>query len=152
MNYDVVEQLIDGFETTIQNVLGSDWKNLDYIFEIEKNSLNRDPQKFGVRSLGAFSDTGVTRAMTMNHDFEIMLTDLYINRDGSDEKQRQAVEGLYNKVYKIFNEMFLTKAGKPDIVMTVNRLSIGEPEFFDDDNVAALRSQITVIYRQRLTN
>lgn len=151
MSFDIIKELIEGFENTIQTVLGSDWKKLDYIFEIDKNSLSRNSKRFGVRAVSGISDSGVTRALTMNHDFEIILTDSYINKDGSDEKQRELVDELHKKIFEIFNSIFLTKAGKPQYIMNLNKLNLNEIEFITDDNITILRSQITVIYRQSLT-
>ncbi len=152
MSFNVISELITGLENVVQGVLGSEYKKLDYVFEISKNSLQGNPQRFGVITKGGISDSGVTRALTMNQDFEIMLVDSYINRDQCDEKQRELVNKMHEKIFEIFDSIFLTKAGKPEYVMNLNRLNISEIDFLTDDNAAILRATINIIYRQRLSN
>ena len=148
---DVVKNIVSAIETRIAAVIGTTHKKMDYVYDITKNSLNRDYNRYGVIPMGLTNDTGVTRAMTVDQDFEIIFINRFVNKQGDDVKQRDAVNDLFKQFYLVINDLYATKLGIPETVMTVNRVTINDPEFTDEDNTANIRIRINVKYRQLLT-
>jgi len=147
----IVEQIKDAMELRIVAVLPSTFSELKYKLKVEDNHFEENSKKFGVRPLEANSVPGVTQSITLDQEFEIILTDNYINLDISDEEQRIKTFNLYDRLDTIYTDLINTKAGIPLIVLNIPSLTISQPEYLEDDNVVALRAQILIKYRRSLT-
>jgi hypothetical protein len=144
-----VSQINTAIETTVKNVLGSSYQKLDYVFDISLNNFRANVLAYGVRPLSSNTSLSITQNYTFNHEFEVILTDNYKNK-GNDLNQMTKTLDLYSKMDDIFKSLYLTKAGLPNIVLNIDNISTSEIEFFNEENVAILRSQINVKYRNKI--
>lgn len=146
----VVEQINNAITSRVTNVLGSTYSQLDYILDVSKNQFFGNKRRFGVRPLSGASVIGVTRQYTIDQEFEIIITHDFVNvTNDSDQRAKQFI--LYDQMDSIFVDLFLTKANIPNIILNIEAITLGEPEFNLDESLAVLRSQIVVKYRQALS-
>ena len=146
----VVKSINDALETQLLATLGSPWTELDYLFDLERNSFRQNTKRFGARPLSGSSLGGVTRQYTIDHVFEIVLTTDYVNKQ-SDAAQKAAMLSLFDKMSDILVVILKNKIGIPNIVLNIEPFSHLEPEFLDEHNVVVQRTQVTVRYREALT-
>ena len=146
MANDIVKELIDGLETVIAAQTG--FIKLDYVFEISKNKLNRNYNRFGVRANGFTTENLIVNHMVLDQEFEIILMDRFVNKQGQDTAQQDAVNALFEKLFDAVDHIFLTKAGKPALVMSVDRISTDSPEFIETENLVLIRSRLNIKYRK----
>lgn len=144
----IVEQICDAFESSISTQLGVTYKELKYKFDVAENNFKINKKRYGVIPSSGETFSGITCNYTMSQDFEVILTDDFVNRLG-DSGQRSAMFGLYDQMDKIFKELYTQKAGIPNIIILVESMTLEEPEFLED-NIVVLRSIFTVQYRQPL--
>lgn len=146
----IVNTIITNIKTIINSEIGSEFTALPHEINIEMNNLKTSKKGYAVLPEDLSSDSGVTRALTIKQGFEITLTDNYINKGNNDTAQKTATNYLYQKIFEIYNKLYLSKIGLGTTVMNVNDLTISKPEYLENDNVVILRSSLQVIYRQAI--
>ena len=145
----LVEQINDSITSLIATELGATYSELEYVLDVSQNAFDLTNKKYGVRPLFANSVEGVTKVYTLDQDFEIILTDEFVNSGVDDTAQREVAFSLYDKMSEIFKAIYLTKAGVPSIVLIVNSITMSEPEYLTDE-VAILRAIVRIKYREAI--
>ena len=148
MNY--VEQITSSMITEAQTALGGDYKELCYFYDLEKNGFNSNAKRFGVIPVEAKSVLTVAKAYTLDHSFQLIVTDNYFNKEDGDISQREVANQIYDKVDEVTARIYASKVGIPSIVFFVSLDSISEPEFLEDDNVVAIRANYIIKYRRNI--
>lgn len=145
----LVEQIHTAIKSKVTTALGASYKELQFVFDVSKNSERGMASAYGVRPLAASNASGVTQHYTLDQQFEVILTGLAA-RTNSDSDKFTLIFSLYDKVDEIFNTCFLTKLGLPSIVMIVDSPNISEVEFFDENQFIVLRFTMNIKYRRQI--
>jgi len=129
---------------------GLTYTPLSNIYEIEKNNFKQNTKRYGVRILGGVQTIYKVGAHVTDQNYEIILTTNYINGASgrNDEAQQAAVAELLTRINKIYRRILETKGGSASNVLIVNEGSIQKPEFIAEQNVAIVRLQFNVRYKQ----
>jgi len=88
---------------------------------------------------------------TMNHNYQLILTDDFQNKD-CDVVQNSTLMGMYNKIQGTLKELQKSKLALPtpgNRVLLISGLAIDDPEFNEDNSVAALRANFVIQYQYR---
>jgi len=146
----LVTQIIDGMETQIASTLGASYGKLDYVFSVEDNNFRGNALRYGVIPQGASDTEGVVRAVTLDHEFQVILTDNYINQPNTDSSQMIKLKTMYDKMDDLSNALYNSKVGLPSIVLLAIQTGYDEPEFIEEDNIVVLRATYSIKYRRNL--
>jgi hypothetical protein len=147
MNF--VEQINDAIKARMAIVLGSPYKELDYVLDVSSNNFRNSATRYGVRPLESSPSEGVLRSVTLDHTFQIILVDPFVNRD-NDLAQREITFTQYAKMDDIYKDLLGSKAGLSNIILLVSSPSTAEPEYLEEENVAILRGNIPIKYRRTI--
>lgn len=145
----IVQDILTNVKSTASTVLGALYKELRFVYSIEKNDLRSTEKAYSCRPLSASPAETITRHYTLDHQFELVLTDT-IGRADDDTQRFDALHVMYDKADEIFKELVNTKLGLPATVLLVTSPSMSEPEFINDNKLVILRMQFTVKYRSAL--
>lgn len=145
----VVEQIINAFESTISTELGSTYKELSHKYNVLKNHSRDNDKMYGVVPLGGDGNTGVVKKVTLDQVFQVILTHGYIDRDDSSDKEEKVLL-LFDKISEIYKAAYNKKLGIPSVVLVVSEFTINEPEFEEGNNLIVLRTDFTIKYREIL--
>jgi len=145
----LTKQIIEGIEGRIESVL-PDYRKLRYYYDVEKNDYKGNDERFAVIPMGVESQEGVIRSITVNQDFQIVLTDGYRNGPKDDENLQDKIKALYDKMDDVLNDLFINKLGVPTIVLLSTLSGFDEPEILEENKVAVLRMNIIVRYRRSI--
>lgn len=146
----VVATLVSSIKSRMATVLGSEYREISYANEVEKNTFRGGDQRYGVLP-GSFEQiAGVTRAATYDQTFELILTKGYGRSNVSDSAQQQAATDLFEQLHAINADLVNTKAGSPANVMNVFNLNAESPEYLTDEKIVVLRASIVITYRVTL--
>ena len=145
----LVTDIITGIETRLAAVLTT-YDPLRYYFDITKNDYAGNNNRYAVVPKEVETQVGVVRSVTVNQDFQIILTSGYRNNPKSDTDLQAVIKDLYDKMDDVLNDLYLTKLGAPSIVLLLTLSGIEEPEILEDNKVIALRMNIKVRYRRDL--
>jgi len=142
----VVQDIVDGINAEIQAELPT-WKPLAYLQDVQKNSYRTQSDRFGVRALGAIERETVTKRLTIDHTFEVVLTKGYQQSNIDDSEQIQAGLDLRAIMLDLKVRLTDTNAGAPGVVIQVQNLAMEPVEYLEEDKVAVLRSTMDITYR-----
>jgi phosphotransferase system IIB component len=145
----LVEQITTGIEDRLAAVL-TDFSPLRFYYDIEKNDYKGNTNRYGVIPQEIESQSGVTRSVTVNQTFQIVLTTDYRNDPKSDMDLQTKVKELYNKMDELTHDLVLTKVGVPSIILLITLSGYEAPEILEEHKVIALRMDLTVRYRRDL--
>lgn len=144
-----VKDIIDNSRTVMINTLalsGDTWQQLRNFYDIEKNDIRSAAKAFGIKPLSAAPENTVTNFYTVDHTFEIILTDTITRVEGDSERETALTE-IYNQLDEIFKQLQNSKINGTANVLLVSQPSISEPEFLDDNKFLVVRAQYVVKYR-----
>lgn len=146
----IVEQIITGVKAVAVAQLGSTYREIPFVYEVEKNNVRTAHLGYGLRPLAADFTTSVNRSYALDHRFELILTNS-VARTDSNAQHLTALNTMYDQADEIFKDLVQTKVGLPTLVLNVFDPSLSEPELLDENKIVILRMQFTVKYRSSLT-
>lgn len=126
------------------------YKELAFLEDIAKNSFRTSNNRYGVRALEASQLPGVTKNITLNQEFEVVLTKGYIQSSIDDTSQVAASLDLRAECLSIYKSLVNTKAGLPGTVLNITDFILQEPQYLDDDKVVIQRASMNIQYRYSL--
>jgi hypothetical protein len=148
----IVEEIVTKSKALIAGLL-PDFSQLDYEFDILKNSERGNVKGFGFIPLSAdFIEGRSLGFTTMAHTFQIILLDDYQNYS-NDSEQGQALNKLYENLHLVIQDFVGKKLSLPNPlyqVMLVRGLSFDEPEYLDDNKIVVLRANIQMQYKYKI--
>lgn len=151
MVQDYISDITTAMNSEILGVVGSGFKELQFVIEVERNSFRGNHDRYGVLHGSAFQTPGVTKRATFSQSFQIILTKGYYDSSVSDETARSASQELYGLMLLIHKQLINTKAGAPAIVLHVqDTINILDPEYITEEKVAVLRANVELLYRYEL--
>lgn len=146
----IVTSILTNVLSTISSTLGGSYQELRHIYDVTKNDIRTAKLGYGVRPLSASnSEPGILRVYTVDHGFEVILTDT-ITRGASDTERTTAIGTMYDKADEIFKALVNSKAGSASYVLVVNNPSMSEPEFLEENQIVVLRMQLNIRYRSAI--
>lgn len=143
-----IEQIRDGMNTHISTVLGTDYKKLEYIREIEKNSTNTKAKGYGALvGPGEPAEEGVNRSYTFEQVFTVVLCE-GVERKKNERDQETAALTLATAMDAIYKQFQQYRLGLPSLVIQIKTPSLDEREITEDGGTVILRANFPVVYRQ----
>lgn len=147
----LVGQIIDAIQSTCATATSANsFQALPFTSDVKKNNVRTARKSYGVRPLEAVNAETILKTYTVNHKFEVILTDV-ITRGADDEALETSIKLLYNMADEIFVLALKTKLGLSSVVLNVFEPSILEPELYEKEQIVVLRMQFTVKWRNTLT-
>lgn len=147
----IVEDIISKVKEEV-GLLLTDFNQLDYEFDINKNADNRLQKRYGFIPLSAeFVEGRTLQHSTFNHIFQLLLTNDFQSKD-DDTALSDSLNLLYKASFCVqqniqCGHIVLTN---PDYKVLIFRaVSFEDPEYLLDNGTVALRVNFTVQYRFR---
>lgn len=141
----ISEQINNNAKSIISNVLTSEFAELKYLKEVERNDFYSNTKQFGIRPLTLDMTKDVIGQDTNDLQFEIKLTTDFDNRDG-DDYERVAELYLMEKMEAIRRQLRATKFGNFNNIRVLKEFSVQEAEKIQD-RIILLRAVATVSYK-----
>jgi hypothetical protein len=147
MAIDLVREIKNSMESVIQSTLGSGYKKLAYVENVEANNYFGNSERYGVRVLSGNEVPGVTKNIHITQTFEVVLTKAYlVSNIDETEKVDKSLDNIEN-ILDVYKDLVNTKAGVPLKVLNITNLVLEEPEFLAESKVAVQRATIDITYR-----
>jgi len=122
---------------------------LTHILNIEKNKFTQGG-RFGVIPRGAREAQGVTKAVTQDLIFSIVLTDTFISQSISDSGIMTKVISLMDAFENIYRECSNTKILATDIVLLVSTFDISEAIILETEKTIIVEGNLTIRVKNTL--
>ena len=142
-----VNEIKAGILESLDRVLGSEWSELPFVVNVEKNNFNSNNNRYGVLVQASFETDSVTKFVTVTQSFEVVLTKAYIDDGiGDQDRQEKSVE-LQDLVLTVYKDLINTKANRPAVVMNIDNISNSASEYLEESQVVIQRASFNVLYR-----
>ena len=141
-----ISSILTSLESEVSTLLGADWSELEYIYDLNQNNSKTFNNRYGIGALNGSSVDGTTKSITIDFNFFVVLTKCFVNRS-SDEKQRTLLSEIYDKFELINRNIFQKKLNNANILL-VSALSYDDPEVVDSNGIA-VKVNFTVKYRNQ---
>jgi hypothetical protein len=144
-----VGDIIDAMEASIATSLPT-FNLLKNKYDVEKNNNKQNSKRYGVIALGADQNQegGTLGSFLLDHTFQIILTESYVDNQVNDERKDVAVQLLFDSFDTVMGNLFANKMGL-SFVRNIPTFSIENPEFSTNGNVAIFRGNVVVQYSKR---
>lgn len=146
----IVEEIQVAIKNLLPGITGH--AQIDYEYNIELNSDRGYEKRFGfIPGLATFAEGRAMGFTTMNHNYQLVLTDDYMNKD-CDTPQNDIIMAMYAGVQDTLKQLQKSRLALPTIgnrVLLISGLTIDDPEFSEDNSVAALRSNFVIQYQYK---
>lgn len=140
----------DSVIARLVTVVPADYKELAFIETIEDNSSRTDNNRYAVRALEAAEFGGVTKTISFDQSFEVVLTKNWVQNSIDDIQQVTASYENRALIQDIYVDLVQTKGGLPGTIINISNLVIAEPEYLLEDKVAVQRATMNIKYRLTL--
>lgn len=147
-----MSNFVEQIETSLTSLVATavpSYAELDHIYDIQQNNLNNNTDRYGVAVGSLVSSPDIIKYSTVDHTFQVVLTQGFISSQDDDTRIRTAINELHDKMDEILKDVYNKKAGLPALVLVVTLDSMSEPEILED-NVVALRMDLVVKYRRSI--
>ena len=144
-----VAQIIASTKTVIASVLAA-YSQLPHGYNISDNDKASLTTGYQVIPLDTVSADGVTRNYTVNQGYEVSISNAYTEPDANDESKRNISIALMDLAHDVYNKLIGGRCGIPAIVQMVSGISIDEPVFFPDKEIAVIKLRYLVQFTEKI--
>lgn len=146
---DIVTEIIEAGKILIQSIL-VDHSELYYADNLDLNACGEMIKRFGFIAQGATFVEGRSMGFTtMDHDFQIILTDEFNLKD--DDRIMQNIKNkMFGELHEVLKDMQKKKlvlATPTNLVTIINGSSFEVPEVLGDNMGIALKLNLNIQYR-----
>ena len=129
-----ITTLVSGIETKCSAYLGSSYSKIDYGIDVSKNRSRGAMKRYAVLPSGAAQVDSIGN-LVMDQIFSVKLTDGYNPGKVNDHTIQDITNSLYDKIYSLYEYLVDNKCGAASLVMNTFDLSVGDPEYLDEEVV-----------------
>ena len=126
------------------------YSKLSFINDLKLNKFGNQSKRFSVKAMSANSNEGQVGINTLDHKFEITLTDSYAYGATSqlnDDMQSAKTVELQDNSLILFKSFQLNKASISSNILIINELSLKEVEYLNEEKIAVLKFEINIKYK-----
>lgn len=145
-----ISSLVTSIKTRVSTVLGGTYSELGYALDITKNSLKGNEKRYAVLPKSASEVSSIIGFITLDQEFEVIITDNYINTSMSDSKAQDKAITLQDLALNIYNDLIQTKCGSPNTCITVSNFSLSDSQFLEKDSVVVQSMTFKIKYRNQI--
>lgn len=141
-----VASIKDSIKARLSSVLGTEWSELNYSRNVQKNSSKGIANKFGVNPKAVQEVDSQTRFITLEHEFEVILSQQFINTPMSEANEQAAVTSLMDKGFDCYKDFISTRLSNSSVV-NIYEYASEEPETDEESKSLTMRFTFKVRYR-----
>ncbi len=145
----VINNIKAGIETRIESIIPS-YTKLSYQLDISKNKFKGNSKGYAVIPSSATEVDSLLGSFTMDHTFNVTLTNSYNNGAASqigDTLKAQRITEINDDLLTAYKDLVINKGSIDSNVLIINSLSIDEPEFLEDEKVISITFSFNVKYK-----
>lgn len=143
-----LSSIITSLNDAVSNILGNNWQELQYIYQLEDNTFRSGDSRFGVGVNDGSSVAGTNKAVTLDFSFFVVLTKTFVNRS-NDISERASISDIYDQFDSINKNIFQKKLNNVNILL-VQDINFEAPERVDTSTIS-VKCNYTIKYRSETT-
>jgi hypothetical protein len=144
-----VKSIYDNLKSEIKRLL-PDFIEMDYAYFPLKNQHSKNKKTYGVTIQEASEVTTVTRSITLDHTFNILLRSDYLSTSDDESNLIEVIAELYDALSTIYLNILDSKLNLPNLIYVIHPMSIDSPDIDEASNSVILNSPLIIKYRESL--
>lgn len=120
-----------------------------YIWSLESNTTKGNKEVYSVRMGAGNSVSGTNKTITLDQDFEVILSSEFKNKADNDAALDGVIYALYQDAQTVMVELYQRKLNLSR-VLVVQSLELGEPSIDNDINIVNISLRFNVKYRTEI--
>jgi hypothetical protein len=145
----IVQEIVDAIEINIQSLLPT-YKKASFVYDLSLNNRKQSKKIYAITPQSASNVSGSTLAITLDHSFDVTLSDAYSPKNDSDINLQDKILEIHNDIESLYKELFQRRLGLAK-VLVVQVVDISSPEIDNDNNTVALTASFSIKYRKETT-
>lgn len=143
----VLNDLTDKLNDKVEALL-PDYKPMPYVYNLELNDRLAD-KNYGIRVGSATTTDGTNRAVTFDHDVEVILSQKWLPKRGEgDSDLRQKINDISGDLETVYKELYKRPfALNSASLLIIAPLDLSAPEVDNDNNLVSITLTLSVKYR-----
>jgi hypothetical protein len=142
----IVSDIIDAIESQINSIL-PEYKKAAFVYDLGLNNRKQAKKVYAIKPGSASNVTGSTMTITLDHDFDVTLSDIYNPKNDSDSSLQDKVLEMHEDIEELYKVLFQRKLGLVK-VLVVQVVDISEPDIDNDNNTVSLTVTFSIKYRK----
>lgn len=126
------------------------YSQLAYQVDVSKNKFKGNSKGFAVHPQSASETDSLIGAFTMDHSFNITLTNSYNQGAKSqvgDTLKSSRITELNDDILMAYKDLVNNKSAIDNSILVINNLNIEEAEFLEEEKVIMIKFNINIKYK-----
>jgi hypothetical protein len=145
----IVQEIVDAIEINIQSLLPT-YKKASFVYDLSLNNRKQSKKIYAITPQSASNVSGSTLTVTLDHSFDVTLSDAYSPKNDSDINLQDKILEIHNDIESLYKELFQRRLGLAK-VLVVQVVDISSPEIDNDNNTVAITASFSIKYRKETT-
>lgn len=144
----IVDDIVNAIEGEITTLLPS-YKKAAFVYDLARNNRKQSKKIYAIVPDSATSVTGTVQAITLDHNFNVTLSDIYKPSGDTDTDLQDKVLAIHTDIETLYKELFQRRLGLPSVrVLVVQIVDIAAPEVDQDNNFVSITATFNIKYRK----
>jgi hypothetical protein len=133
----VIESVDTGLQNVIQTTLGSSYSRLTHEFHIEENTFTGSAKRWGLVPISAPNTDGNNRAVSLNYEFEIILTDEYVTTTFGEDAVRAKMVEMFGQFESLWKDLANKKGEVSQHARMLSGFSVDKVLWLEEQKIIA---------------
>ena len=146
----VVQEILEALDSKVSTIL-PDYKKSKFNYFLDRNNRLSSKKIYAIRPDTGKSTVGTTLSATFDQNFEVILSDIYQDKNDSDADLTAKIISLHSDVEKLYLELYQRRLDLPSaMVLVVQLVDLSSPELDTDNNTVNIVGTFSIKYRSQL--
>ncbi len=147
----IVSEILTAMDAKIVATIPTYTKS-KFNYFLEKNNRLTSRKIYALRPNTGKSVVGTTLSATFDQDFEVVLSDIYIDKNDSDKDLGERIISLHTDVETLYLELFQKRLNLTSAqVLLVSLVDLSNPEIDTDNSTVSITATFSIKYRSQIT-
>jgi hypothetical protein len=146
----IVSDILGALDAEVTSLLPA-YKKSKFTYFIEKNNRVTSKKIYTIRPDSGKSAVGTTLSATFDQNFDVILSDIFQDKNDSDKDLADKILALHTDVETLYIQLFQKRLGLTSAqVLLVSLVDISAPEVDVDNSTVSLTATFGVKYRSQI--
>jgi hypothetical protein len=146
----IVSEILTAIDSKVSSILPN-YKKAKFNYILEANNRVGSKKIYAIRPSSGRSVIGVTMTATFDHDFEVILSDIYQVKNDSDADLGDRITQLHSDLELLYRDLYQKRLNLTSAqVLLVQLVDLSVPEIDNDNDSVSITATFTVKYRSNL--
>jgi hypothetical protein len=146
----IVQDILTALEAKVASLLPT-YKKSPFNYELEKNNRKGAKKIYAIRVEAGASSTGVLQSVTIDQNFEVILSDIYQPKNDNDKDLESKILSIHTDIETIYKDVYQKRLDLTSAkVLLVEVVDLSKPEIDLDNSSISIIATFKIRYRTQI--